>query len=90
MVFLMKIKNDQKEDITMNENFGQIRATDLSAMLFKGRLQFSLSLLTSLRLATLYSFQLMHKSLANDPNDESAQFYVMSGRHVNLVGLTCD
>lgn len=44
MVFLSKVKNEQKgAEYTMpsemNENYNQIRATDLSAILFKGNLK---------------------------------------------------
>ena len=42
MVFLTKVKSEQKIAETtmpseMNESYNQIRATDLSALLFKGK-----------------------------------------------------
>lgn len=44
MVFLTKVKSEQKiAEITMpsemNDSYSQIRATDLSALLFKGNFQ---------------------------------------------------
>lgn len=72
MVFLTKVKNVQKSaEITMpsdiNESFNQMRATDLSAILFKGNFKFK-------KKKIYISFEIMLESNVKGPICMTFQF----------------